>query len=121
MRAPEVSGVKVTSIVQVAPETIEVGQLVVKAKSPFSLRDEIESNLGPLLVNVTVCAGLVVETARAAKVSEDGVSVTFAAGAAVPLSSTRRPFGQPKSSMTKSSVFAPARNGPLTVNDWNAP
>ena len=80
-RAPAASGVKVTLNVQVAPAASEEAQAEVKAKSPFTVIEEIARGAVPVLVKVTVCAGLVVEIVRDANVSEDGVSVRPAASA----------------------------------------
>ena len=59
----------------VPPAGTDAGQLVVKAKSPFTVMEEIASAPGPALVSVVVCAALVVETVLAENVSEDGVRV----------------------------------------------
>jgi len=81
VRAPAVSGVKVTLNVQVAPGASVVAQAEVNAKSPFTVIEEIARGAVPVLVKVTVCAALVVEIVRDANVSEDGVSVRPAASA----------------------------------------
>ena len=81
VRAPAASGVKVTLNVQVAPAASDEAQAEVNAKSPFTVTDEIARGPVPVLVRVTVCAGLVVDMVRAANVSEDGVSARAAAGA----------------------------------------
>jgi len=73
-RAPAAIGVKVTFIVQEAPDATEAGQLFVTAKSPLVVMEEIAIDPAPGLVSVTVCGGLVVETLRAANVREAGVS-----------------------------------------------
>jgi len=81
VRAPAASGVKVTLNVQVAPAASEEAQAEVNAKSPFTVIEEIARGAVPVLVKVTVCAGLVVEIVRDANANEDGVSVRPAASA----------------------------------------
>jgi hypothetical protein len=81
-RVPVAIGVKVTSIVQLAPTAREFPHDEVKAKSPLTVIEEIASAPGPLLVRVTVCAGLVVDLVRAANASEDGAVEIVGEGAA---------------------------------------
>lgn len=73
-RAPAASGVKVTLIVHEAPDATEAGQVVVFAKSPLTVIEEIAIDPAPGLLSVTVCGGLVVETVRGAKVRDGGAS-----------------------------------------------
>jgi hypothetical protein len=81
VRAPLAIGVKVTSIVHVAPTASEAPHGDVNAKSPLTVIEVIVSAPGPLFVRVTVCAGLVVVTVRAANESEDGVVEITGTGA----------------------------------------
>ena len=66
VRAPLAEGVNVTDIVQVAPPASDAPQVLVWAKSPalVPLRPMLlmVRDPAPLLVNVTVCAALVVPT-----------------------------------------------------------
>ena len=81
VRGPAVSGVKVTSIVHVAPGASDRPHAVANEKSPLTKIEVMVSVPGPLLVRVTVCAGLVVATGRVANVSDGGVSVMVGTGA----------------------------------------
>ncbi len=81
VRGPAVSGVNVTSIVHVAPGATDTPHADENEKSPLTLIDVMVRLPGPLLVMVTVCGGLVVETGRVANVSDDGVNVMIGTGA----------------------------------------
>ena len=72
-RAPVAMGVKVTSIVHVAPRPRVAGHAEVKPKSPEMPIARIASEPGPRLVTVSVCAGLVVLMVRSVNVSAAGV------------------------------------------------
>lgn len=72
--APAAVGVKVTEILQV-PETARVApQVLVSAKSPLAVIDEIFSAPVPGLVRVMVCAALVEPTVCVPKVRLAGES-----------------------------------------------
>src|SRR5260221_194257 len=77
--APGTLAVNVTCTAHTAPETRDAPQVEVNAKSPLTVIEEITIGTEPLLVSVTVCAGLVVETVRVGNVSDDGVSVRLGA------------------------------------------
>jgi hypothetical protein len=62
LRAPVAVGVKVTVIVQLAPAANVLPQLLVWAKSPLAATLLIVRGAFPVLLNVTVCAVLVVPT-----------------------------------------------------------
>src|SRR5947209_4698591 len=62
VRVPVVEGVNVTEMLQLAPALNELGQAFVCAKSPLAAMPLIVSAAPPLLVNVTLCAALVVPT-----------------------------------------------------------
>ena len=62
VREPAAVGVKVTEIVQLAPATTELPQVLVWLKSPLAAIVVIVRVADPLLVNVTDCAALVVLT-----------------------------------------------------------
>lgn len=74
---PVAVGVKVTLIMQLAPATREVPQLLVWPKSPLTpiLPPVMERGAVPLLVSVKICALLVVPTFWPPKVRLEGVSV----------------------------------------------
>ncbi len=74
VRGPAASGVNATSTVHVAPGAIDAPHAEANEKSPLTLIDVMTRFPGPLLVMVTVCGGLEVETGRVAKVSDGGVS-----------------------------------------------
>src|SRR5207244_1975063 len=120
-RAPVASGVKVTSSVQVAPETTVAGHVEVKAKSPAIVIEAMASAPGPLFMSVTVCALLVVPTVRAANVSDAGVSVMEGA-AASPVPESGIVCGLPTALLVTESVpvigpVVPGANVTLTVHD----
>jgi hypothetical protein len=68
VRVPPARGVKVTLIVQLALGVSELGHALVWAKSPLTLMMREVNAALPLLLRVTVCGGLVVETVCPAKV-----------------------------------------------------
>jgi len=83
LSAPVVVGVKVTLIVQLAIAASVVPHVLVWAKSPEAEMTMLDSVPVPVLVNDTVCAGLVVPVAWLAKVSV--VGLTVATGCPAPL------------------------------------
>jgi len=73
---PAAAGVNVTAMEQPPPAATDVPHVLVCAKSPVTVMPVIDSGAFPLLVNVTVCAALVVWTFCAVKVRLDEDSVT---------------------------------------------
>ena len=69
VRFPAAVGVKVTLIVQPAPAATEPAQLLVWEKSPLVVIVRGVKAPVPVLVSVTVCGGLGVETVSAGKLS----------------------------------------------------
>ena len=61
-RAPKAVGVKVTLMVQLAPAASEAEQLLLCAKSPLALMEEMFSDAVPVFVRVTGWAGPAVPT-----------------------------------------------------------
>src|SRR5258706_219916 len=90
VRAPAMSGVNVTLNVHVAPAASDAPQVEVNAKSPLTVIEEITIGTEPLLVSVTVCARLVVETVRVGNVSDEGVKVSLGAQRAPPFDAADR-------------------------------
>lgn len=66
LRVPRAEGVKETLIVQLPPEASVVPQLLVCAKSPTTLKLDMEREAVPELLSVIACAALVVLTRCAA-------------------------------------------------------
>ena len=87
LRAPLVVGLKVTLIVQVAPELTVEPQVLVWAKSPLAAMLVMLSEALPLLVSVTDCAALVVPITWLEKVNMETDRLTTGA-IPVPLSAT---------------------------------
>jgi hypothetical protein len=77
---PDCVGVKVTLIVQVAPTPTEPPQVFVCAKSPLATMAVILSSALPVLVKITLCEPLVIETNCAAKLRLGGESATTGIG-----------------------------------------
>src|ERR1700747_2758413 len=76
VKVPVAVGVNVTLIVQGAPARREGPQLLVWRKFVLAVIDVMVSVVVPELVNVTLCAGLVVPMVWEANVRLPGVSVT---------------------------------------------
>jgi len=78
--APLAVGLKLTEMVQLAPAATAVPQLFVWLKSPglvpLILMDEIESDVAPLLVSLTVFAAVFVPTLTEPKLKDVGLSCT---------------------------------------------
>ena len=78
-RAPLAEGVKLTTMVQLAPAAREVPQVLFCTKSvelaPVTARAEIASETEPVLVSVTVWAELVMSTGSLAKARLEGERV----------------------------------------------
>ena len=72
VRVPEVVGINVTLMVQLAPAATELPQLLVWAKSPLALMAVILRAALPELLSVTVCGALVVPCAWLPKVRLTG-------------------------------------------------
>ena len=72
LREPAAVGVKVTLIVQKALAARLEPQVLVWEKSPLAVMLEIVRAAFPVLLNVTLCALLLVPTACAGKVNEEG-------------------------------------------------
>ena len=90
VRVPDVVGVKVTEIVQLALAARLDPQLFVSAKFLKRLMPLIEREAVPVLVKVTACAALVVATVWLANVRlvDDKLTTGAVAATAVPLSET---------------------------------
>ena len=89
VRIPEAVGVNVTLMVQLAPATTELPQVLVCAKSPLfvpvtTMLVRLSEAL-PVFESVTVCAVLVVPTVWLVKVSEEAERLTTGAEAAAPV------------------------------------
>ena len=86
VNAAIVSGVKVMLMLQLPAGDsggVSSGQAVVKPKSPLPVMLAITRLAAPLLVSVTVWAGLVVFTVRVPNINAAEESVTSAVGAGV--------------------------------------
>src|SRR5579863_6774879 len=85
LSVPLTEGVKVTLAVQLAPAARLPGQVLLSAKSlksaPVIVMLVMTRDPVPLLVRVTVCAGLVVPGVWGAKTTVEGKSVTAGADA----------------------------------------
>ena len=68
-RLPEASGANVIVMVQLFPAATLAGQLLLWAKSPLAVTLEMARAALPVLVNVTVCAALMLPTAWLLNVS----------------------------------------------------
>jgi hypothetical protein len=89
LKGPDVSGRKVTEIVQVAPAANEVPQVWVWTKLPATAIDVIPNGPVPALRSVTIFAALVVLMSWTAKDSDAGERFTTPAETPVPLSAIR--------------------------------
>jgi len=90
--APRASGVKVTKIWQLLPgkrSAGEMGQLLLCAKlaelAPEIAILEMETLVSPVLLTVTVCAGVVVEVTALPKARLEGAMPSVAPAKPVPL------------------------------------
>jgi hypothetical protein len=113
LRVPEVVGLKVTLMPQLAPAATEAPHVLVSAKSPLAVMLVIVNAALPVLVSVTVCAALVVPMVWLAKVSEVGEKLTAGAGTAAPVPVSVAVCGLPAvlSTMLNVPVRVPAAVG----------
>src|SRR5439155_22679392 len=109
---PPTTGAKVTLIMQTAPAAKELPQLFVSPKSALAETPDMLSGPLPVFWSATSCAGLVVPTNWASKVSLDGARLTTGPGGVpVPESGTLCGLPEALSVMVSVPVRDPMAEG----------